>query len=322
MKTNHEYLANQTKYTGFGTMIEIPIADAIAKNGDKFTVPYRGSFNGKEFEAELSFKKSEKTGNYFFQSYTLLLEREGFPLQHTFYINNKPFDPNKPDGLPRNFTLKEAFNLLEGRPVLKTMEFEGEVTTRWRTLQIFEDDGAGGLKLAKGEDQKNFKMRSYPAESVKLDEAVGNLKPKELERPSAYQERIRSLERGNITRFTIVSGDNEYPRDIEVSMKYRTLIMNIPPKGKVNEVGQEHAKSGETVSEQKQMANSSRKSQETAAHIKEESVPKSSNTKAGRVSKTAKGTAHGSEAKEENAGKSNKKVVRTATKARGTRKVA
>ena len=136
---NYDYLKDQVKYTGFGEALEGELKQQMEKQQPTFSLKHDAFYGEDKVSAELSFRKSEQTDLYFFNSYKVSLQKEGRPesLEQTFYINKG-----------NNITLKEAYNLMEGRAVNKDLTSrEGEVYNAWVSLDFKDTDNNGNFRL-------------------------------------------------------------------------------------------------------------------------------------------------------------------------------
>lgn len=108
---NAEYLHSQMKYAGFGEGLQGALVKELKNDPGEFNLKYSHTFGKDNVDAQLNFKKSKESDLYFFNSYEVNVKREGKPdISNTFYINQG-----------QSITLKEAYNLLEGRSVEKEL---------------------------------------------------------------------------------------------------------------------------------------------------------------------------------------------------------
>ena len=123
-KSNVEYLQRSLKYLGFGTALNAKLEEQIREGKDRFLISTFAQFDNKHslkdkeypkdtINYQLDFSKSKKSDNYFLNSYLATLEKGGTDeaLRQTFYLNKG-----------NDITAKEAYNLLSGRSVSKTVE--------------------------------------------------------------------------------------------------------------------------------------------------------------------------------------------------------
>ncbi len=172
---NLEFLRDQIKYTGFGDTLENALREKLVEGKTEFTVKHEVKFGDDALTATLNFKKSDQSDMYFFNSYKINLEKEQSKegLEQTFYINKDS-----------NITMKEAYNLLEGRSVNKDLKTkEGEVYNAWIKMdfKVSEDNG-------------NFKLNHYHQNyGYDLAASLAKYPIKELQNPKYTEDLMNSL---------------------------------------------------------------------------------------------------------------------------------
>src|SRR5690606_28952074 len=157
-KSNVEYLQRSLKYLGFGTALNEVLEKNLAEGKEKFVIATSAQFDNKHslkdkeypkdtINYELHFSKSKKSDNCFLNSYLATLEKGGADetLRQTFYLNKG-----------NDITAKEAYNLLSGRSVSKTVEISPKYD-----LNYIDDQGrlASSLKVAGTQEAKNVISR-------------------------------------------------------------------------------------------------------------------------------------------------------------------
>ena len=203
---NYDYLSNQLKYTGFGEELNGQLKEKMQKNEPNFTLTFQKDFGKDESGAILHFKKSEESDMYFFNRYTLMMKNDQHPdaIKQNFYINPKG----------DNITLKEGYNLLNGRSVHKELaNKEGEKYNAWVQLDFKETDASG-----------NYKMKQYH-ENYKYDLAATLSKHpiRELQNESDAQRLMESLQRGNRQSVTMTLDGKEQKVFIEAVPQFKSL---------------------------------------------------------------------------------------------------
>ena len=124
-------------------------------------------------------------------------------LEQTFYINKGS-----------NITMKEAYNLMEGRSVNKDLtNKEGELYNSW--LQIdFKQTEANG----------NFKLNQYHQNyGYDLEGALSKHPIKELETPKYKEDLMNSMKKGNLQSATFLKDGNDVKQYIEASPQFKTI---------------------------------------------------------------------------------------------------
>src|SRR4051794_8955956 len=101
---NYEYLTNQLKNAGFGDTLNDELRKNMEKQNAEFTLNLQRAYGTDKVLATLYFKKSAESDMFFFNKYDLELKKQNDEnkIRQTFY----------PD---KNITLKEGYNLLDGR---------------------------------------------------------------------------------------------------------------------------------------------------------------------------------------------------------------
>ena len=203
---NLEFLKDQLKYTGFGETFDQDLKEKMLKGETEFKLMKEGVYGTDSMTAVLNFKKSDQSDLYFFNSYHVNLKKEDSKqaLEQTFYINNNG----------SNITLKEAYNLMEGRSVNKDLKTkEGEVYNAWLKLNFKESDG-----------NSNFKLDHYRQNyGYDLEASLGKHSIKELNTPKYKEDLISSLKKGNLQSATFVVAGVESKMYVEANPQFKTV---------------------------------------------------------------------------------------------------
>ncbi|MFH7018585.1 hypothetical protein [Flavobacterium sp. FlaQc-47] len=208
---NLEYLKDQLKYTGFGETFDAELKENMLKGDKDFKIMHTGIMNNgvpnkDTLTVELNFKKSDQSDMYFFNSYHVNLQKEEnkHGLEQTFYINNNS----------SNITLKEAYNLMEGRSVNKDLKTrEGEVYNAWLKLNFKQSD-----------DNSNFKLDHYHQNyGYDLEASLEKHSIKELNTPKYKEDLINSLKKGNLQSATFVVAGVESKMYVEANPQFKTV---------------------------------------------------------------------------------------------------
>ncbi|MFT4154801.1 hypothetical protein, partial [Parafilimonas sp.] len=205
-ENNYDYLSNQLKYTGFGEGLQEQLKEKMQQQEPQFTLTVQKEFGKDQTTAMLQFRKSEESDMYFFNRYNVALKNDQHSdaIKQTFYINPKS----------DSITLKEPYNLLNGRSVHKELTTkEGEKYKAWLQLDFKESDANG-----------NFKIKSYH-ENYGYDlQAVLQKHPiKELSDPDSKSRLIESLERGNRQSVTLTIQGKEQKVFVEAVLQFKSL---------------------------------------------------------------------------------------------------
>jgi len=207
---NLEYLKDQLKYTGFGETFDAELRENIMKGDKDFKIMHTGIMNNglpnkDTLTVELNFKRSEQTDMYFFNSYHVNLQKEENKpgLEQTFYINKDS----------ASITMKEAYNLMEGRSVNKDLKNkEGESYNCWLKIDFKQSDNG------------NFKLNQYHQNyGYDLEASLAKHSIKELNTPKYKEDLLNSLKKGNLQSATFVVGGTESKMFVEANPQFKTV---------------------------------------------------------------------------------------------------
>nr|WP_082586847.1 hypothetical protein [Flavobacterium sp. Root935] len=207
---NLEYLKDQLKYTGFGETFDAELRENIMKGDKDFKIMHTGIMNNglpnkDTITVELNFKRSEQTDMYFFNSYHVNLQKEENKpgLEQTFYINKDS----------ASITMKEAYNLMEGRSVNKDLKNkEGESYNCWLKIDFKQFDNG------------NFKLNQYHQNyGYDLEASLAKHSIKELNTPQYKEDLLNSLKKGNLQSATFVVGGVESKMYVEANPQFKTV---------------------------------------------------------------------------------------------------
>lgn len=215
---NLEYLKDQLKYTGFGETFDQDLKEKMLKGEKEFKLMKEGVYGTDSMSAVLNFKKSDQSDLYFFNSYHVNLKKEGSKesLEQTFYVNNNS----------SSITLKEAYNLMEGRSINKDLKTkEGEVYTAWIKMDFKEvDDSNGNFKL-------NYYHQNY---GYDLEASLAKHSIKELETPKYKDDLLNSLKKGNLQSVTFVVAGVDSKMYVEANPQFKTVNVYDVNKQRIN----------------------------------------------------------------------------------------
>jgi hypothetical protein len=204
---NFDYLKEQVKYTGFGEGLENDLKEKMQQQEPNFKLYHNAHYENDIAVATLNFKKSEQSDMYFFNFYQVNLQKEHGKeiMEQTFYINKG-----------NNITLKEAYNLMEGRAVNKDLtNKEGQVYNSWLQMNFTDADTNG-----------NFKLKQYHQNyGYDLKEAFGKQSMKELNDPKIYDDPdfINSLKKGNLQSVIVMKGDTSTKVYVEANPQFKSI---------------------------------------------------------------------------------------------------
>ena len=193
---NLEFLHDSLKYLGFGenNLLNRELDEAFARGQQSFELETAVSFDGEtRLSARLYFRRGKDTHSdrYFLNRYEAVLSYPDKPekdARKMFYI----------DSGRRGVTLKQAYNLLQGRYVQrKIVDLHGETHLRWLHLE------------PKLEDTDGFAFMRQIKQQFDLDKALDIYPIPELKSPLIRERICNSLRRGNLHPVTIIHGSGK-----------------------------------------------------------------------------------------------------------------
>ena len=204
---NLDYLSDQVKYTGFGDTLQTQLAENIKKQLPEFSLQHQQIFGKQETVTALHFKKSPTSDMYFFNSYQVSLAKDenGPKINQAFYIEKA-----------NNITLKEAFNLMNGRAVNKDLtNKEGQLYNAWVQLDFKNADAQGNYKLRQFHQNYGFD----------LEKVLSALPIKELGSEQDKARLVESLRKGNRQSVTFTENGTEQKRLIEANPQFKSITV-------------------------------------------------------------------------------------------------
>jgi hypothetical protein len=201
---NLAYLKDNVKYLGFGEKLFTDLENNLNQGKNEFTLNINTIFNRDTISATLHFRKSENTDMYFLNNYDASLEKSGKEsISQTIYLDNG-----------KGITMKEAYNLLEGRAVLKELNNKGgEKYQAWLQLDFKEKDQHENFKMKQFHENYGYDLKGQVQNLVLSNPA-----------PEMEQQLIKSLQKGNIQSAVVMDkNDKEVKVFIEANPQYKTL---------------------------------------------------------------------------------------------------
>jgi len=208
-KDNLTFLQENLRYLGFGETLPFndQLEHEVEKGQKDFYLTTEAHFDEwSKLEATLHFRKGGQQEMYFLTKYTAALwyfENSDLNKMQTFYIF-------KGAGV----TLKEAFNLLQGRAVNKDLtDSEGEKYNAWIQLDF----------TAKT-PMNNYRTRHYRLQyGYDLEKVLENYPIRELQVEELRSNLIRSLRKGNIHPVTFAMTNKIEKKYIEACPQFKTI---------------------------------------------------------------------------------------------------
>lgn len=182
----------------------------IASGNNHFEIYSEAIFDNNKMEAQIHFYKLPESGEYSISKYEASTKA-------TLY----PFEERKNGFMiirGKGVAFKEAYNLLQGRPILKDFLAPSQVSySAWMDLNLNERDVSG-----------NYREVKYSVKGFDLEAAVKMYPIKELLDEDSANDLIWSLQRGDRAEVTFKKKRIEEKMFIEVNIKKKLLTI-IPP---------------------------------------------------------------------------------------------
>lgn len=196
----------QLKRVGFAEAFTPELRNKMAEGVASIQHSFQKQYDGDQVNATLHLKKSATSDYYFLNKFELELQKEGIAnsIKQTFYLTKKLSSDEGEGGqkskLENKYTLKEAYNLLSGRPVFKDLvSNEGKEYRAWVKLNFKNQL-----------DNGNYEMKQFTANyGFDLEETMKHYPIKELMNAEYKQALIESLHRGNLQKATFLSGEGK-----------------------------------------------------------------------------------------------------------------
>lgn len=202
---NFDYLKDQVKFTGFGEGLENELKEKMQRKTPEFTINHTTKFGNDTIASALHFKKSEQNDMYFFNSYQVnhKKENDSEKMEQTFYINKG-----------NNMTLKEAYNLVNGRSVNKDLTTkDGHLYNAWIQLDFKQTENNG-----------NYKMKQFHQNyGFDLEKELTKHPIKELGNKLEKNRLLESLQKGNRQTVSLINNGIEQKSFIEANPQFKTI---------------------------------------------------------------------------------------------------
>ncbi len=202
---NLKFLQDRLFYLGTEKRLHPELEKNMAEGKPEFKLPFSNHYDKDKLSAELHFRKSDTNDLYFLNKYNATLQKPGQENKsQTFYLDHG-----------KGVTMKEAYNLLDGRSVNKDLKNkEGEVKNAWIKIDFNNKEPNGNFK-----QEQFYKPYGYDLHSELFKLPLAQM-PAEK-----YNQTVESLERGNVQQIKISENNTGAPDSIFVSAnpKFKTL---------------------------------------------------------------------------------------------------
>ncbi|KAA9038690.1 hypothetical protein FW778_14175 [Ginsengibacter hankyongi] len=201
---NFEYLKDNIKYMGFGEGLTDELENNVKQGKAEFSLNFKTEVNKKPFEAELHFRKPDNSEMYFFNSYRASLQKSnGENVDQTFYLNKG-----------KGVTAKEAYNMLEGRSVLKELSNKDNVPYKaWVQLDFDNKDKHNNHEVKQFHENYGYDVKA----------AVSKYAVADLNDPEKEKALIQSLQKGNIQSVSIEKEGVVQKMFIEANPQFKSV---------------------------------------------------------------------------------------------------
>ncbi|MCD9015237.1 hypothetical protein [Parachryseolinea silvisoli] len=210
-KENLEFLKERLYFLGFGERLNKGLEDKMKSGATEFKLGIDGGVETmgkkKTIDYVLDFAKSSKQDRYFLNNYTATLKNENKEVE----AKQKVF-LNYGSGL----SSREAFNLLEGRSVHKTLKNKkGESYEAWVKIDFNTQDKYGNNKL-----QPFTKGWNYD-----LSHQLHKHPIKELQDSAQKDELMRKMNKGDLAEVNFVINSQDVKRHIAANPAGRNILV-------------------------------------------------------------------------------------------------
>jgi hypothetical protein len=202
---NLKFLQDRLFYLGTEKRLHPELEKNMAEGKPEFKLSFSNHYEKDKLSAELQFRKSDTNDIYFLNKYEAMLQKPGQENKsQTFYLDHG-----------KGVTMKEAYNLLDGRSVNKDLKNkEGEVKNAWIKLDFNSREPNGNFKQEQFYKPYGFDLHT---ELFKL--------PLPQMPAEKFNQMVESLERGNVQKITLpenIIGATS-PILINANPKFKTL---------------------------------------------------------------------------------------------------
>ena len=150
---NFEYLRDQVKFTGFGEGLENELKEKIRSRRRNSRLPHKRSLAMTMLHLLCISKNRTKSDMYFFNRYQVSPLNLKIRLIDGANILYQQRD---------NITLKEAYNLMNGRAVNKDLSNkEDQVYNAWIQMDFKQTDKNGNYKMKQYHQNYGYDLEAY-----------------------------------------------------------------------------------------------------------------------------------------------------------------
>jgi hypothetical protein len=202
---NLKFLQDRLFYLGTEKRLHPDLEKNMAEGKPEFKLSFSNHYDKDKLSAELHFRKSDTNDMYFLNKYDATIQKPSQESKsQTFYLDHG-----------KGVTMKEAYNLLDGRSVNKDLKNkEGEVKNAWIKLDFTAKEPNGNFKQEQFYKPYGFDLHT---ELFKL--------PLPQMHSEKFNQMVESLERGNMQKLILPENiiGAVSPINIQANPKFKTL---------------------------------------------------------------------------------------------------
>ncbi len=201
---NFEFLKDTLKFMGFKEQLNIALENQLKLNYSVIQLYYSSEINKKKLDATLNLKKSDIADIYFFNNYHAFLKLGNGEIRDQIFYLNKG----------KGVTVKEAYNLLDGRAVYKKLSTKiGNWNKAWIQLDFTKKDKNNNYEI-----NKYYENYGYDLKKV-----VSSYSILEIDNNEKLCRLLQSLEKGNIQQVSMIIDGMITNLFIEANPRYKTI---------------------------------------------------------------------------------------------------
>jgi len=200
---NLKFLQDRLFYLGTEKQLHPELEKKMAEGKPEFQLLFSTHYDKDRLTASLQFRKSDNADMYFLNRYEAILQKPALGSKaQTFYLDNG-----------RGITMKEAYNLLDGRSVNKNLKNKENISyNAWVKLDFDNKDAHGNAKLLQYHKNYGYNLNE---ELARLP--IFPIAPEDLKRVET------SLEKGNVQEVKVNGMEGRAFINVVANPQFKTL---------------------------------------------------------------------------------------------------
>jgi len=200
---NLKFLQDRLFYLGTEKQLHPELEKKMAEGKPEFQLLFSTHYDKDRLTASLQFRKSDNADMYFLNRYEAILQKPALGSKaQTFYLDNG-----------RGITMKEAYNLLDGRSVNKNLKNKENISyNAWVKLDFDNKDAHGNAKLLQYHQNYGYNLNQELARLPIFPMPAEDLK-----------QLVASLEKGNVQETNIQGVENRQSVYVAANPQFKTL---------------------------------------------------------------------------------------------------